>query len=93
MKTTRHADDMTAHLDAVRVALPDQKWWLAGNHARGISSNSAHWHLHTHEDADGWSASAEFRAAPLDRGTVRTARAGDPVAALTAALAVHEEAP
>lgn len=92
MKTTHHAPDMTAHLDAVRAALPAHQWWLAGNHPRGISSIAAHWHLHTHETADGWSASAEFRTAPLDRGTVRTATAADPVAALTAALAAYEEA-
>lgn len=93
MKTTHHAPDMTAHLDAVRAALPGHNWWLAGNHPRGISSIAAHWHLHTHETADGWSASAEFRAAPLDRGTVHTAHAAAPVAALTAALAAHEVTP
>ena len=93
MKTIRHAPDMHAHLDAVRAALPSHQWWLAGNHPRGIDSISAHWHLHAHEGAEGWTATAERRIAPLDPGTVRVACGNDPVAALTAALAAHGVTP
>lgn len=93
MKTIHHAPDMGAHLDAVRAALPAHQWWLAGNHPRGIDSISARWHLHAHESAEGWTATAERRVAPLDPGVVRVAHGADPVAALVAALAAHEVTP
>lgn len=93
MKTIHHAPDMHAHLDAVRAAIPAHQWWLAGNHPRGIDSISARWHLHAHESAEGWTATAERRIAPLDSGLVRVACGADPIAALAAALQAHEVAP
>ena len=93
MKTIRHAPDMSTHLAAVRAALPAHNWWLAGNHPRGVDSISAHWHLHAHEGAEGWTATAERRVAPIDPGTVRGASGADPVAALSAALAAHGVTP